>query len=492
MMVVPMRTGLRPLSVLVALSIGAVGVAGGPLQLPRDEPPAALAALAALDPLDAALAVTLSDDSRLAAAALAHPERGRSSLVRITTETGVREVEVRGTVRALRFGPTSRMLFGVAYRDGKKGPQDTWLVSIDFESGRAERTVTLPDSARDLDLWVGGGALLVACQDEVRTVLLPQVRTGPLFWIVGDNLSVASLPGGDFVLVGQESQIVLVNLSDPQGREPLPVRERASISAAAQQLAASPDGTRALARLADGGTFEITLDPLHLERLDGTSNWVAWIGDGGAVPPRTIATPAAVAEPAEMEPAPVAERSEPAQVESEPVAEPEAKAAVSEEIPEPEPAAAIPQPPQGVPIETVAEPEAAAPTPEPDEGEAAPEPRELAPETVAEPEEVAQAEPAADPDLGELMGTVTGPAASEVVAVVLLGPDNIMREAKRVEPGADGEWLADGLAPGRYRVLLDGGGKRVLVSDPRFRQVRAVAGVRVRVEPLEALRTIER
>ena len=28
-----------------------------------------------------------------------------------------------------------------------------------------------------------------------------------------------------------------------------------------------------------------------------------------------------------------------------------------------------------------------------------------------------------------------------------------------------------GLEPGRYRVLLDGGGSRVLVTEPRFRMV---------------------
>jgi hypothetical protein len=61
-----------------------------------------------------------------------------------------------------------------------------------------------------------------------------------------------------------------------------------------------------------------------------------------------------------------------------------------------------------------------------------------------------------------------GPAAPEVVSVVVLGPDNILREAARVTPSADGHWQADRLEPGRYRIQLDGGGGRVLVSDPPF------------------------
>jgi hypothetical protein len=52
--------------------------------------------------------------------------------------------------------------------------------------------------------------------------------------------------------------------------------------------------------------------------------------------------------------------------------------------------------------------------------------------------------------------------------VVLLGPNNLLREAARVVPEPDGSWRASGLAPGRYRIQLDGGGGRVLVSEPSF------------------------
>ena len=51
---------------------------------------------------------------------------------------------------------------------------------------------------------------------------------------------------------------------------------------------------------------------------------------------------------------------------------------------------------------------------------------------------------------------------------MLLGPSNLLREAARVRPRPDGTWSADGLRPGRYRVQLDAGGDRVLVSDPPY------------------------
>jgi hypothetical protein len=64
--------------------------------------------------------------------------------------------------------------------------------------------------------------------------------------------------------------------------------------------------------------------------------------------------------------------------------------------------------------------------------------------------------------------------------VVLLGPDNILEEAARLRPDEEGRWGIERLAPGRYRVQVDGGGGRVLVADPRL------VLVEVGIEPTEA------
>jgi len=399
----------------------------GPLVVPPDAPPAPLAALA---PFQDALAVAVSSDAALAAAAFAHPEKAKSSLVTISGGgEQVRDVEVRGKLRTLRFDPDGRTLFAIAYRPGSKDDvREAWLLGIEVETLKVARSVTLPTTARDLDVWVNGGALLVACRDEVRTVLLPQVRTGPLFWIGGDNRAVASLPGGDYALVGRDSEILLVNLSDPQGRDPLPIRDRAPTAAAVATLAASPDGTAALALLDNGDVLEVSIDPFEVEE-GGTARLVAWLGrpEPPAPPPVAVAP---AAEPApHVDPAP--------------------------------------------------SPTDAAPTVEPE--------AEVSESSGPEPEPVADA---AGPARGELEGRLTGEAVSEVVAIVLLGPDNITREATRVEPGADGSWVVVDLAPGRYRVVLDGGGDRVLASVPAFRQTPVVAGIRIEVPEIEVLRAI--
>jgi len=89
---------------------------------------------------------------------------------------------------------------------------------------------------------------------------------------------------------------------------------------------------------------------------------------------------------------------------------------------------------------------------------------------------------------GAIRGRVSGAAATEVVAVVLMGPDNVLREAARVRPRADGAWSVSGLAPGAYRILLDAGGGKALEASPPFRSVRLEAGGQVEVAPIEALR----
>lgn len=67
-----------------------------------------------------------------------------------------------------------------------------------------------------------------------------------------------------------------------------------------------------------------------------------------------------------------------------------------------------------------------------------------------------------------LRGRLTGPAAAEVKAVVVLGPNNLLREAARVAPSSDGSWSAGPLPRGTYRILVDAGGSRVASSDPAF------------------------
>ncbi len=110
--------------------------------------------------------------------------------------------------------------------------------------------------------------------------------------------------------------------------------------------------------------------------------------------------------------------------------------------------------------------------------------------TVVPPEPQPDAEPQAQADATDfqLFGTLQGAAASRVESVLILGPNNILREAARVRPDADGRWGVAALPPGRYRIVLDGGGGHVIVSEPRFAAIQVIEGEAVEAPPFDVQR----
>jgi hypothetical protein len=90
------------------------------------------------------------------------------------------------------------------------------------------------------------------------------------------------------------------------------------------------------------------------------------------------------------------------------------------------------------------------------------------PEVATESSARAPVGKSGDAPAPQLRGAIKEHDPSAVVAVVILGPNNMLHEAARVVPGPDGSWSVSGLAAGKYRVQLDGGGRRVLVTDPPF------------------------
>jgi hypothetical protein len=345
--------------------------------------------------------------------------------------------------------------------------------------------------------------------------------------------------------VGQELWIVLIDLSDTQGPDGMPIREKLDVPAPVTRIMPSPEGDAALVRLDDGRVFTLRLDPMRLED-ERSADWIAWTGEPVAYGPAVTAPPVAEkTEPVEPAPTPVAgvpsdpevprDAPEPAPAPEEVV---ETEAVSSPPTPEPEVVQTTAAPPEPAPEIVERRPAQAEPKPEVPEKAAAPaavavapvvvrEPPEEEPSPVEEPPvpepapvvigeataeepkvkaepgatvdtsaptppEPAPAEPvtgtttaSADPSKGDAEGKLTGPALSEVVAVVLHGPNNIMREAARTRPESDGTWSAFGLEPGRYRVLIDGGGGRVLQTQPAFRTIEVKAGSRVMVEAIE-------
>jgi hypothetical protein len=399
------------------LTTGLPTAAADPVLVPGEVPPA----FAAFGDLSRVTAIAVSPDGGRAAAAFPAGKKDDESRVAVSglTEGWILD----GKALVLRWSPSGRTLLALVEKIGRKGRRSAFLDAIDVgEPGRRPQRIVLPESSRGLDVRSSDSLLVIASEGDLRTLDSETLRSGRIYALAGENLSVAFVPGGERVLVGRADGVVRVDLSAPQGREGMPVESRATTDVPIVEIVVSPSAERALARGEDGRLFEIGIEPLEATATGKTASALAWPGTDTPVP---------------IEPAPL-----------------RLPGPVLETAPPPPPPEPIPEPP-----------------PPPIVGESPPAP-------VVE-------EPVPALPSGQVAGRITGEGRGEVVAVRLLGPDSVIREAKRVPPNPDGTWSADGLAPGTYRVVVDGGPDRVLRTEPAFRTIRVEAGSRVEVDDLE-------
>jgi hypothetical protein len=458
--------------IAAALSVAAAATPSR-MHLAEDwEPPV----LEGLEPPAGLTTLTVSPDGLHAAAAVVVGEGGRKGRVLLYASEAEEPVtvEVNGIVRDLLFEPDSRAVLGLLHRPAKRREGDTYLIRIELGAPKPRRLVHLPPSARGMDYWPMRGTLLVAVRNEIRTFTLPGLRSGPLYRVPGENLAVASLGQGSRILIGQNEAMLLVDLDDPPDENAMPVRERRAVSRAVTSLAAANDGTRVLARLEDGSVWSILTSPLRAELIDS--------GAMLAATERHSASSATEAEPPSVEPEP-----EPGPVEPEPEPDPTVRWAApvplgGEIVEEPRPDEAVGE---DAPVEEDDVEEAPASTsPDPTEAPQSGHPTPEADAGVTAPLVAKGAEPQ------QVHGRIGGPAARMVAHVVLFGPDNILREAVRVSVAPDGHWQARDLAPGRYRIQLDGGGDRVLVTEPAFAIVEIPASGSVEAAAFRVLEAL--
>jgi hypothetical protein len=238
------------------------------VRLPNGERPPILDRLGSLDGL-AALALGPTGESAALAVPSTKPQRTEVRLY----SSGVSEplsITVTGEIRDLLYTGDGS-LYGLLHKPSKRGEGETSLVSVETDRLRVRHLMRMPPSAGALDEWAGKSALVIACHDELRTVFVPDIRSGPLFRVSGDNRAVAVAGVGDAVMLAQRGTLLLVNLADPPQAYQLPVREQVVTPASIVELAASKDGRHALARAADGRLYTADFSTLALEREDGTA-----------------------------------------------------------------------------------------------------------------------------------------------------------------------------------------------------------------------------
>jgi hypothetical protein len=503
------------LSLGLLLSPGAAAQDSGPIAVPEGED---LAVVDTIGNLDSVTAIAVSPDGNRAAVARLlseQPERSVIDLHAVGQEP--RSVEVGARFPSLLFAADGDTVLGLQrHTPRKRKIGETQIVSIDFARGKVRRLMRAPPASSALASWPARNSLLVSGPDEIRSYSFPDLRSGPLFRISGTNAAIAVLGYGTTIVVGQPDGLALVDLDDRPGPDAMPLRGWLPTAAPVVALAASRDGTGALARLADGAVLRVEASPFTTQPA-GTAVALASLppgtgpGETPSRPPPTSTAAAAVASqpqpadefpedtvPATAEPTP-SESSAPTAPDA--AGEPSAATTVPETTPVAPSegnatsgasagAAAVaagaaegdsdsePVPPV---VPTAVAPASDAGTETPKEAPAATEPAPAAPERDS---------PEIPPDRGVLRGRFEGAAADHVREVVLFGPNNIVREARRVTPEADGTWKAENLVPGRYRVQLDGGGSIVLVSDPPFATAVVTGGETVDTPVMRVPRTL--
>ncbi len=216
---------------------------------PFNERPAAVAALGAGSEIDAyAVAPAAS------VAAISRPGAGGASILRYARGGDEpRDVPLAGTLVGLAMVADGTVAYAIVRVSNKKGVlRTTDLVRIELATARASSVATLPATAAGLALTSDGASLLVASKDEIRSFVLPAIASGRLYRALGDNVGVFPIKGSSHLVVAQRSRLVLVDLSAPQGRDGLELKEESPAPALLRGLLASAGETGPVA-LGDGG-----------------------------------------------------------------------------------------------------------------------------------------------------------------------------------------------------------------------------------------------
>lgn len=389
-----------------------------------------------------ALAISPAED-RAAASFMANGsgKRPQSRLV-LATDPKAAAVEqlLPGRTRDLLFTVDGQTLLVLQHRSVKRTEGNAYLLRLPLDgTARRRPPLRLPPTAHAM-VWLDQGrTLLIACHNELRTLGWPDLRSGPLYRVPGSNQALAVLSQTE-LLVGRTAEIVRLDLQDPPERHGLPARERLATSYPVVDLIpATADEPHPMARLADGTWHVVELEPLRLHP-GASPNAARFVtlapapAERRAPRPKPTVPPSAPADAPPRDPA----RAGAVTPAEPPVAEASVGAAALADV--------------GSTVVPTRTPAIAEAVPLPTE----PDPVEAPPVAVH------------SPGTASVEGRVVGPASSQVAAVVLIGPDHGLREAARVTPDASGRFRTAGLAPGRYRLQLDGGRSGVIVAEPPF------------------------
>lgn len=362
-------------------------------------------------------------------------------------------IEFEGEGLRLLAGPGSTA-WVLAHRHGRDTLEggEYWVHRIDLIAGRVSASAVLPGPAASLAAAPGGTRLFVGLRDRILTLsTVPRLAVSWHYRSPGANSGLALRPGTGVLYAARGEHVAVFDPDAIAGRDQ-------------EERRATEDDATAVVPIPFEATAILFSDDGRIAAAWGAGSSVALIDAEAA---------GAAGLPA-FEPPPGAERALPlafpggtglavatfpgAGVVTLPLPPP-AVAATRPPDPPPAPPAAPSEPPS--PSRPAAPPEPPAPS-EPPESSAPPVP---IPGPLPAP---VRSLPVPRPLTADVLrGRIEGDLAA-VEAVVVYGPDSIVREQARAAPATDGAWEVPLPPPGAYRVVLLAKGTRALRSVPNF------------------------
>lgn len=359
---------------------------------------------------------------------------------------------------------------------GAKGAGRFWIHEIDLPAGRLLGSAQLSAAPADIVVQPDGRRVFVTLADRILSF-----STGPLIgsWHYrspGPNRDLVIRSGDGTLCVTRGEEVALFDPAVIAARGDAERHERTDDASTVIPL---PFEARGLDVSGDGRLAAV-LGPDRLAFLDCATQSIIWpidppVGLAGAAEVRTLAFPAAGRDlvvalfpagdvAAFRSPAPSATAA-PSDAAPDADAETETTFAAPAAPPAPEPvrpSELTPEPPESAPGPAPASAPASAPDSAPD---VVPDP--VSGQTSAPPP------PTAD-RAADLSGRVKGDR-SQVGAIVVYGPNSIVKEFGRTRPDPDGVWRIPLPPPGTYRLVPIGDGSTPLATSPAFLTVRVTA-----------------
>jgi len=382
------------------------------------------------------------------------------------TPVAIRTISFPGQGIKATVSSDGRKAYILAYASGKDGSRASQPVgrallhAIDLTTGKVSASASLDQAPNAIALDASGRRLFLSLKGRILSYTTSPLASSWHYRSPGINRGLALRPGGDVLFVQRERQVAVFDPRDMATRDAVKRRSRdddattiIALPIEAAALAFSDDGRMILA-FGRGDRFAF---------VDGEAKWGVIAPDTpadlkGSEVVRPVFFPSATAD--------LLLASLPGRKVVSVPSPPEFLSSSSDEVQE-----------RGEAIE--------AETPAAPEGQPAPAEQPAKEEPPAPPagQPAASPPPAPNPPVPHLGGS---PVATEakalrgkvigdrgrVRAIVIYGPDSIVREQGRALPGPDGAWEAPLPPPGTYRLVPVGERSSALRSVPSFLTVK--------------------